>query len=117
MIAIRNRFPRGVTIWVTVTVVTPTFSDTLIPGYSQSKGEGVDDSIESHLRKSRGYVPVSNSKQYGHSYKIKFIYSEKATKFLRNLHLFLTGTKGQLISKWFFGVVNFLQKMNENMLT
>ena len=26
------------------------------------------------------------------SIHIKFIYSEKATKFLRNLHLFLTGT-------------------------
>ena len=26
-------------------------------------------------------------------------------------------TKGQLISKWFFGVVNFLQKTNENKST
>ena len=30
---------------------------------------------------------------------------------------FATATKGQLISKWFFGVVDFLKKTNENKST
>ena len=38
----------------------------------------------------------------------------KAIKTWNNLPLDLTFTKGQLISKFFFGVFNFLQKTNEN---
>ena len=35
---------------------------------------------------------VSSFDQMDTEFNVKFIYSEKATKILRNLHLFLTGT-------------------------
>ena len=47
----------------------------------------------------------------------KFRYSEKATKFCKIYTLLLTGTKGQIISKWFFGDFDFLQKTNKNKST
>ena len=50
--------------------------------------------------------------------ELKFIYSEKATKFLRNLHLFLTGTKGRLFSEsgmQFFHCPNLKKKYSKKL--
>jgi hypothetical protein len=43
----------------------------------------------------------------------KYIYIYKRL----NIQLFCADAKGQLISKWFFGVVDFLKKTNENKST
>ena len=45
---------------------------------------------------------------------LKFGHSEKATKISNNLPLDLTITKGQLVSRYLFGVFTFFQKTNKN---
>ena len=46
-------------------------------------------------------------------YKIKFRYSEKATKFEKIFHLKFDATKGQLISECLFDVLNFLKQQQK----
>ena len=63
---------------------------------------------------SRTYATASTTRPAFRSWMwVKFIYSEKATKFLRNLHLFLTGTSASQkkveISKKFCGLLRIYE--------
>ena len=53
-------------------------------------GSKYDDAGNSQSHNLISYL--LKKKHLGWNTKVKFIYSEKATKILRNLHLFLTGT-------------------------
>ena len=68
-----------------------------------------------------GFDSLTLREIWGPAYRVciksKYLDQSMTLALLKLVTFHFFSAKGQLISKWFFGVVNFLQKMNENKST
>ena len=69
--------------------------------------------LNNSVRANIGFRKVTVEKEWLSRLKIKFIFSKKVTKYDEISQFFFDVTKGQIISKRLFGVLEFSQKTNK----